>query len=93
MEEQWEYELDGTCGLVDLSWSQQTLQVQLDDIDKDPKYSQYPYQDAEYEDEEEDMEVDDRALGKAGGACMATPTSTWHLYYCPEATYSCPRPD
>ena len=47
MEEPWEYELDGARSLVDLSWSQQAPQVQLDDIDRDPKYSQYPYQDAE----------------------------------------------
>ena len=46
LEESREYKLDGTDGLVDLSWSQQTPQVQLDDIDKDPKYSQYPYQEA-----------------------------------------------
>ena len=93
MEEPWEYELDGTCSLVDLSWSQKAPQVQLDDIDRDPKYSQYPYQDAEYEDEEEDMEVDDRAPGKAGGAHMAAPTSTQHPYFRPETTYSHPRPD
>ena len=77
-----------------MSWSQKTPQVQSDDINKDPKYSQYPYQEVdEYEDEEEDMEIDDRALGKTGGARMATPTSTQHLYYRPEATYSRPRPD
>ena len=39
------------------------------------------------------MEVDGRALGKAGGAYMAAPTSTQCLYYHPEATYSHLRPD
>ena len=34
------------------------------------------------------MEVDERAPGKAGGTCMAAPTSTWHPYHHPEATYS-----
>ena len=34
------------------------------------------------------MEVDERALGKAGGDHMAAPTGTQHPYHCPEATYS-----
>ena len=34
------------------------------------------------------MEVDERALGKSGGACMAAQTSTRCPYRCPEATYS-----
>ena len=57
--------------------------MQPDDIDRDPRYSQYPYQEAdEYEEDEEDMEVDERAPGKAA------PTSTQCPYCCPEATYS-----
>ena len=68
--------------------------MQPDDIDRDPRYSQYPYQEAdEYKEEEEDMEVDERVLGKTGSACMAAPTSTWHSYRCPEATYAYPRQD
>ena len=47
MPEPWEYELDGIRGLIDLSWSQQAPQVQPDDIDRDPRYSQYPYQEAD----------------------------------------------
>ena len=39
------------------------------------------------------MEVDERAPGKAGGACMAAPTGTQHPYHSPEATYSYPRQD
>ena len=93
MNEPQEYELDGARGLIDLSWSQRTPQVQPDDIDRDPKYSQYPYQEVnEYEDEE-DMEIDERAPGKTGGACMAASTSTRRPYHHPEATYSHPRPD
>ena len=62
MPEPREYELDGARGLIDLSWSQWVPQIQLEDIDRDPRYSQYPYQEAnEYEeDDEEDMEVDER---------------------------------
>ena len=74
---------------MDLSWNQRVPQIQPDDIDRDPKYSQYLYQEAdEYEDEEEDMEVEEWAPGNAGGTRMATPMSTQHPYRCPEATYS-----
>ena len=66
----------------------------MDDIDRDLRYSQYPYQEADdYEEEEEDMEVDERAPGKTGSACMAAPTSTRRSYHCPEATYAFPRQD
>ena len=68
--------------------------MQPDDIDRDPRYSQYPYQEAdEYEEDEEDMEVDERAPGKTGSACMAAPTSTQRSYCHPEATYTYPRQD
>ena len=68
--------------------------MQPDDIDRDPRYSQYPYQEAdEYEEDEEDMEVDERAPGKTGSAHMAAPTSTQHSYHHPEATYAYPRQD
>ena len=89
MPEPREYNLDSTWGLVDLSWTQRAPQIQLDDIDRDPRYSQYPYQEAdEYKDDEEDMEVDERVPGNAGGTCMAAPTSTQHPYHHPKATYS-----
>ena len=94
MPEPREYELDGTWGLIDLSWSQWAPQMQLDDIDRDPRYSQYPYQEAnKYEEDEEDMEVDERVLGKTGSACMAAPTSTRCSYCHAEATYAYPRQD
>ena len=63
--------------------------MQPDDIDRDLRYSQYPYQEAdEYEEDEEDMEVDEQVPGNAGGARMAAPTSIQCPYHCPEATYS-----
>ena len=72
MPEPQEYELDGARGLIDLSWSQQAPQIQSDNIDRDQRYSQYPYQEAdEYEEDEEDMEVDEWVLGKTGSTCMA----------------------
>ena len=74
---------------MDLSWDQQVPQIQPDDIDKDLKYSQYLYQEVdEYEDEEEDMIVEERVLGNAGGTHMAAPMSTQCPYHRPEATYS-----
>ena len=80
MPEPREYELDGTWGLIDLSWSQWAPQIQPDDIDRDLRYSQYLYQEAdEYEeDNEEDMEVNEQVPGKTGSAHMAAPTSTRH---------------
>ena len=87
MPEPQEYELDGAHGLVDLSWSQSAPQVQPDDVDRDQRYNQYPYQEGEDYDDEE-MEVYDRVLGKTGGACMAAPSSTRCPYQCPEATYA-----
>ena len=64
MPEPWEFNIDGARALLDLSWSQRAPQVQMDDIDKDPRYSQYPYQETdEYEEDEEDMDVDEWAPG------------------------------
>ena len=71
------YMFDGAQGLIDLSWEQRVPVIQQDDIDKNPLYNQYPYQEADdYDDKEEGMEVDDRMPGNAGDACMAAPTST-----------------
>ena len=68
---------DGAQGLVDISWEQRVPLIQLDDMDKDPLYNQYPYQEAnDYDDDEEEMEIDDRMPGNAGDAHMATPTGT-----------------
>ena len=63
--------------------------IQPDDVDKDPLYNQYPYQEADdYEDEEEEMEIDDQMLGNAGDTHMATPTGTRHPYHRPPASYA-----
>ena len=85
-----EYEMDGARGLVDLDWSQHMPIFQPDDVDCDPRFSQYPYQEGDdYEDDdEEDMEVESRPLGQAGDAPMVPPTNTRHLYHHPPATYS-----
>ena len=93
MPEPQEYELDGAWGLIDLSWSQRAPQMQPDDINRDSRYSQYPYQEADEYEEHEDMEVDERVLGKTGSACMAATTSTQCSYRRPEATYAYPRQD
>ena len=66
------YEMDGACGLVDLDWSQRTPIFHPDDIDCDPRFNQYPFQEGDdYEDDdEEDMEVESQLLGGAGDASM-----------------------
>ena len=80
---------DSAQGLVDISWEQWVPLIQLDDMDKDPLYNQYPYQEADdYDDEEEEMEIDDRMLGNAGDARMATPISTRCPYQRPPASYA-----
>ena len=89
--EQREYSMDGARGLVDLDWSQWTPIFHLDDIDRDPRFNQYPYpeDDLDYEDEEE-METDyqNAPPGGTGDACVATPASAGHRCYRPPATYS-----
>ena len=58
-------------------------------MDKDPLYNQYPYQEADdYDDEEEEMEIDNRMPGNAGDARMAAPTGTQHSYQRPPASYA-----
>ena len=85
-----EYEMDGTWGLVDLDWSQLMPIFHPDDIDCDPRFSQYPFQEGDdYEDDDkEDMEVESRPLGGAGDASMAPPTNTRCTYQCLPVTYS-----
>ena len=89
--EQREYSLDGARGLIDLDWSQRTPIFHLDDINRDPRFNQYPYpnDDLDYDDDEE-METDyqNAPPGGAGDAHVATPASAGHCYYRPPATYS-----
>ena len=80
---------NGAQGLVDISWEQQVPLIQPDDMDKDLFYNQYPYQEADdYDDEEEEMEIDDQIPGNAGDTCMAAPTGTRHPYQCPPVSYT-----
>ena len=95
-----DYSFDGTQGLIDLSWEQWVPVIQQDDIDKNPLYTQYLYQEAgEYDDNEEEIEIDDQMLANARDARMAAPTSTqrpYHHLLASYATYTqqlrvCPR--
>ena len=89
--EQREYTMDGARGLIDLDWSQRTPIFHPDDIDRDPRFSQYPYpeDDLDYNDEEE-METDcqNAPPGGASDARMAPPANTRRRCYRPPATYS-----
>ena len=89
--EQREYSMDGARGLVDLDWSQQTPIFHPDDIDRDPRFSQYPYaeDDLDYDDEEE-MERDyQNALpGGTGDTHMVPPSNAGCRCCRPPATYS-----
>ena len=85
-----EYEMDWAQGLIDLDWSQQTPIFHPDDIDRDPQFTQYPFQEGDDLDDygEEEMEVESRPLGEAGDASMAPPSNTRRTYQCLPATYS-----
>ena len=52
-----EYEMDGARGLIDLDWSQWTPIFHPDDINHDPRLTQYPFQEGDdlEDDDEEDM--------------------------------------
>ena len=82
--------MDGAWGLVDLDWSQRTPIFHPDDIDRDPRFSQYPFQEGDdYEDnDEEDMEVESQPSAGASDASMAPPTNTQRTYQRLPATYS-----
>ena len=89
--EQREYTTDRARGLVDLDWSQQTPIFHLDDIDRDPRFNQYPYPDDDLDyDDEEEMETDyqNAPPGGTSDAHVATPASAGHCCYHPLATYS-----
>ena len=81
--------MDGAWGLIDLDWSQRTPIFHPDDIDRDPKFSQYPFQEGEdLDDDDEEMEVESRPSGGAGDAPMAPPAGTQRYYQRLPATYS-----
>ena len=85
-----EYEMDGARGLIDLDWSQQMPIFHPDDIDRDPQFTQYPFQEGYDLDDydEEEMEVESRPSGRAGDASMAPPSNTRRTYQRLPATYS-----
>ena len=81
--------MDRAQGLIDLNWSQRMPIFHLDDIDRDPRFSQYPFQEGEdFDDDDEEMEVESRPPGGAGDASMAPLTGTRCYYQCLPATYS-----
>ena len=81
--------MDGARGLIDLDWSQHTPIFHLDDIDRDPRFSQYPFQEGEdLNNDDEEMEDESRPSGGAADAPMAPPTGTRRYYQCLPATYS-----
>ena len=86
-----EYEMDGAWGLVELDWSQHMPIFHPDDIDHDPWFSQYPFQEGDdYDDDDkEDMEVESQPPGGAGDASMAPLTNTQRTYQrLPVTSYS-----
>ena len=76
--------MDGVRGLVDLDWLERTPIFHPDDVDRDPRFNQYRYQEEEDYDEE-DMEINARPSGGASDAPMGPPMHTWQ---CLPATYS-----
>ena len=85
-----EYEMDGVRGLIDLDWSQRMPIFHPDDIDRDPRFTQYPFQEGDdlEDNDEEEMEVKSQPLGGAGDASMAPLSNTRRTYQCLPATYS-----
>ena len=84
------YEMDGARGLIDLDWSQRTPIFHPDDIDRDPRFTQYPFQEGDDldDDDKEEMEVESWPSGGAGDASMAPPSNTRRIYQCLPVTYS-----
>ena len=85
-----EYEMDGAPGLIDLDWSQCTPIFHQDDIDRDPWFTQYPFQEGDDLDDndKEEMEVEGWPSGGASDASIAPPTNTQRIYQHLPVTYS-----
>ena len=77
-----EYKIDGARGLIDLDWSQRMPIFHPDNIDRDPRFTQYPFQEGEDldDDEEDEMEIESQPSGGAGDAPMAPQSNTWPIY-------------
>ena len=82
--------MDGAWGLIDLDWSQWTPIFHPDDIDRDLRFTKYPFQEGHNLDNynEEEMEVESHLSGRAGDASMAPLSNTHRTYQCLPATYS-----
>ena len=82
--------MDGAQGLIDLDWSHRKPIFHPDDINCDPRFTQYPFQEGDDldDDDEEEMEVESRPSGGAGDASMAPLTNTRHIYQWLPVTYS-----
>ena len=81
--------MDGVWGLIDLDWSQRMPIFHPDDIDCDPWFTQYPFQEGDdLDDDDEKMEVESQPSGGASDASMAPPTNTQCFYQRLPATYS-----
>ena len=82
--------MDGAWGLIDLDWSQRMPICHPDDIDRDPRFTQYPFQEGDDFDDydEEEMEVESHPSGGASDASMAPPSITHHTYQRLPAMYS-----
>ena len=81
--------MEGARGLIDLDWSQHTPIFHPDDIDRDPQFTQYPFQEGDnIDDNDEEMEFESRPSDGASDASMAPLTNTRHIYQCLPVTYS-----
>ena len=82
--------MDGAQGLIDLDWSQRMPIFHPDNIDCDPRFTKYPFQEGDDldDDDEEEMEVKSQPSTGAGDASMAPPSNTWHIYQHLPVTYS-----
>ena len=60
-----DYNLDGIVGMVDVSWTQRIPGIVEDEIDKDPRYYQYLYQEGDEDDGEEDIDVEEQTTSDA----------------------------
>ena len=82
--------MDRVQGLIDLDWSQRMPIFHPDDIDRDPRFTQYPFQEGDDLDDydKEEMEVESRPSGGASDASMAPLHNTCRTYQRLPATYS-----
>ena len=81
--------MDGARGPIDLDWSQYMPIFHPDNIDRYPRFTQYPFQEGDDldDDDEEEMEVESWPSGGASDASMAPLSNTRRIYQCLPATY------